>query len=338
MGIKITEEKYNNLKRSETYLFSDYYIFVFSGHKIAIYDNEMNELSIISGFSLTYSGWLSPDKKEFLAVSLSNMFYVITLSDFSVKKISIDLNDCFDGLEGQGCWSEDGEHVIIPLRSSKNHFTELRFYDIKDYSFTSKKFEHIYVNRIEFVPSEKKYLMFAWYFYGPYGNKCDDISDDVIIWFNDITSETYKLKDCGDIISGIKVLPSEKHICIYGYKSKIVFDYYGNRCYSKKTGINNINKITDFSVFSDLDPGKRKNIEAAYDNKDPLNQVNAIEFSINKKYCFIGTAKRLIIIDIETAEHATKSIDSGVWQIVETKNGHILAGTLFGIRIFDIAA
>ena len=103
------------------------YIVGCTGRKAVILDRQYNLLQTVEGLDHVYSAHLSPDEKQLLLISNGNKFYVTDIASGTTRKVLIR-SPFNNGLEGQGCWSHDGQYIYIPVLHTKGLNSTLRRY------------------------------------------------------------------------------------------------------------------------------------------------------------------------------------------------------------------
>lgn len=98
-----------------------------TGKKAVILDRQYNLLQTVEGLDYVYKAHFSPDEKQLLLISNANRFYVADLAIGTTRKVLIRPPFNFN-LEGEGCWSHDGQHIYIPVRHKDTLMHTLRRY------------------------------------------------------------------------------------------------------------------------------------------------------------------------------------------------------------------
>ncbi len=113
------------------------YIVACTGKKAVILDRQYNLLQTVEGLDFVYQAHLSPDEKQLLLISNGNKFYVTDLASGTTRKMLVRA-PFNNNLEGEGCWSNDGQHIYIPVVRAKGLNSTLRRYRLEDLSIDAE--------------------------------------------------------------------------------------------------------------------------------------------------------------------------------------------------------
>lgn len=113
------------------------YIVGCTGKKAVILDRQYNLLQTVEGLDYVYKAHLSPDEKQLLLISNGNKFYVTDLASGMTRKVLVRAPFNYN-LEGEGCWSHDGQYIYIPVVRAKGLNSTLRRYRVEDLSIDAE--------------------------------------------------------------------------------------------------------------------------------------------------------------------------------------------------------
>lgn len=113
------------------------YIVGCTGKKAVILDRQYNLLQTVEGLDYVYKAHLSPDETQLLLISNSNKFYVTDLASGTNRKALVRAPFNYN-LEGEGCWSNDGQYIYIPVVRAKGLNSTLRRYRVEDLSIDAE--------------------------------------------------------------------------------------------------------------------------------------------------------------------------------------------------------
>lgn len=130
--MELTQIKGKPFARAKDIYISPSYIIGCTGQKAIITDRQLNLIHTIEGLDYVYSAQVSPDETKLLLISNGNRFYIVDMQTF--EKIRVTVKAPYNhNLQGNGCWSFDGEAVWIPVqRSTDGINSTLRRYPIDD--------------------------------------------------------------------------------------------------------------------------------------------------------------------------------------------------------------
>ena len=313
----LLEIKLTNYSRAKSFTIGEKNIFFFTGQRVIICDRELNIIKTIQGLRYVYRGILSPDETNLLMISNAQYFYTLSIPDFTLKKCIVrGVDNC--NLEGRGCWSLDGKEVYLPVFNPQKGSSQIRIYKA-DFSYS-----YIELPRYRVIYINQETLQKQYFILGQDLNLLHHTLNDLsFLWYNGKQYFKYPIEDFEDAVLHIDFYESRKEIVIHGSKSSFAYNYQGKR-------ISNVKIESQKNEIYDL-------IKLLInDNLNKFEHIQVVKYSINKKYLYIGTSSRLIIINIKTKEKICKNIEYGVEQISELDNDYILISTWNGIREFKI--
>lgn len=138
------------------------YIVGCTGKKAVILDRQYNLLQTVEGLDYVYRAHLSPDEKQLLLISNSNKFYVTDMASGTTRKVLVRAPFNYN-LEGEGCWSHDGQYIYIPVVRAKGLNSTLRRYRVDDLVLDAEflKDEYGITNLIP-LGKANSYFMIGW--------------------------------------------------------------------------------------------------------------------------------------------------------------------------------
>lgn len=147
---------------AKDFILTPSYIIGCTGRKAVVLDREFNHLSTIDGLEYVYRADLFEDEKKLLLISNDNKFYVANLDTLECKRVSVRAPYNYN-LEGDGCWSHDGENIFICIRNSKTINSAFRCYNVNDFN----KYEDFLVEEYSFaeirrLSNKKGYLLIGY--------------------------------------------------------------------------------------------------------------------------------------------------------------------------------
>jgi len=228
--MRIVETKINPkcLSRAKSFEISENHIFIFTGSRIIILDDEFNCIDEITGLNYVNKGYLSPDKTKLLLVSTINKFYILSLSDFNLESHTIRGKNLSGNLEGNGCWSFDGNAVYIPAQSKYGKRSIFRKYCIDNFEFEDVLPNNFYIQFVKAIQPSNKYLLVCL--------EANNILDSSwnLIWYDGHSFEKHIVQGFDDAIYNIEIDETHEIIHLFGAEKNICCDYYGNILDSSK--------------------------------------------------------------------------------------------------------
>lgn len=329
------------LKYAKGYCFSESYAIFCTGKSAFICDKAFNLLHTIEGLSYVYHAFVSPNEKILLLISNKNIFYLVYLNDFSVKKYTIR-GEYNTNLEGRGCWSFDGKSLYFNIFSRKTLNSALRRYTLSnDMSYEDMLIEKYWLVNIKPIKELNKYLLIGL------DRKKTQIGCWHIIWFDGVLFEEcpiYNENVDNDCISFAEYEAVTNTIILYGHDKTYRSDLSGRiiedmslSTPQKITGsfseaISNLGFKSD--VFENL---KSLSSSLGIENVSLDDSVYKVCLSFDAKKYYIGTHLGIIVIDAETKETlGSRNIEYGVQSITEISPNIIVVSTYCGIKIYEV--
>lgn len=138
------------------------YIVGCTGKKAIILDRQYNLLHTVEGLDYVYKAHLSPDEKQVLLISNGNKFYVTDIAAGTTRKVLVRAPFNYN-LEGEGCWSHDGQYIYIPVVRAKGLNSTLRRYRTVDLSVDAEFLKDEYwVTNLQSMKKTNSYFMIGW--------------------------------------------------------------------------------------------------------------------------------------------------------------------------------
>lgn len=340
----LKELKYDFLRYAKGFCFSENYSIFCTGARTFICDRQLNILYTVEKLSYVYHAYISPDEETLLLVSNSNIFYLVGLKDFSLKKYTI--RDKYnDNLEGRGCWSFDGNSLLFDVNNRKTNNSALRRYDLScDMSYEDMLAEKYRLVSITPIKELNKYLLIGQDRQKPENDDTDRWS---MIWFDGSSFEEYPIKhaeECRGVIVHAEYEHATNTVILYGIRKTFRCDRQG-RIIEEISSPSMENGKISFSSAVSLGPGAAKEVGDPLTNLSALSETESLQWgdrinkicisSDGKKY-YVGTNLGLYVVDAKTREPLKKeAIDYGVHDIAEISPGTIAVSTWTGVKVFE---
>ena len=333
--MKLSKIENRNFRYAKEASISDNYVILYTGQRALILNKSLEVITEIEKLYYVYRGCLSPDETKLLLVSNGNIFYITSMSDKKTTKYSIK-PPYEANLEGQGCWSFDGDAVYIPVQNSRSHLSTLRKYDVNNNKFIDLIPNRFFISRIFKIDNLKKFLLLAL-----------DRETDLwnIVWYDDIHNvfAKFPIENFHDAILNAVVDENNKTISLFGMETNVRCDYSG-----RTPGNIEINlSVENFSFFDTF-----KNMNISADQKQYINElivsfklnnlrkrerINTAITSSDAEYLYIGTTNRFIVMDINKGSVAVEqNIEYGVQSINELSPGTVLLSTWSSMRAYKL--
>lgn len=133
--MKLTRIPCEGLNKAKNILITKKYYIALSGQRVVFMDHSFEIVKILEKFSYAYDGYVSPDEKHLLLVPTnSKHFFLISLETLEMIE-RVQIKNRFETNEGRGCWSVDGQYMILLIRNPHTFAEEIRLYDINNPSF-----------------------------------------------------------------------------------------------------------------------------------------------------------------------------------------------------------
>ena len=188
------------LRNSQRIISSNKYVISLTGKRAVIMDRSLNFITELDKLYYVYNGQISPNEKTLLLISSGNIFYLYSLETFELMHKVTLRGTCSGNLEGRGCFSHDGKHIILILDNEKECISTLRVYNVDNLDEYKDYLENEYLlYRIIPVKSCMKYAIVG----SPgYEERCKGQNYNVLIWFDGQHVENHILPGKDDAVSG----------------------------------------------------------------------------------------------------------------------------------------
>lgn len=329
--LRVTNKNINYAKR---FCVSKKFICLFTGNRVVILDRKLNYIHEVKNLKYAYTGYVSPDESKLLIVSIRNGFYVLSLTDYTLRKCTV--GGSYKGnLEGRGCWNMEGGAVYIPVQNRESMKSTLRKYYVdKDFEFEDLLIEKYWIVHVSLCNSLKKYLIVGM---------DRRTGDQCLIWYDENDFKEYKIESFDDAIIHVEVNEHDETISIFGAWENVRCDFTG-----KKVGTfatlpleppkKSSKSLTDPSLEVKVRELIKEVVTNLQDSDFDLNdRLNIAVFSSDLKYIYIGTTTYLIIADANSGTILkSKRIEYGVERISEIEDHIILVSSWTGVKVFKI--
>lgn len=227
--IPLTEAFKKDLRYAETYCVTNSYVVLFSGRTVSVYNHQLALLQKLGGFSYVYYGAISPDETVLLCVANDNVFYLVSLADFSLSKHRVS-KPYTGSLEGRGCFSCDSTGIYLPVQDDESLLSTMRYYPLQDLSAYTDFLDLQY------------WIVHVQYAQGPYKPYLAVGLDRKthqwnLIWWSardGSDAEVYAIKGFDDVICEVHINENDGTVCILGVQSRVICDRTGNVIGDKK--------------------------------------------------------------------------------------------------------
>ena len=154
-----TDSLNKKLRYAKNISVSKNYIALYTGKSVLLYDKQLNLVSEFSKLYYVYNGYFSDDEKYLLLVSSSNLIYIVSLLDLSIKRYRIP-SPYTHNLEGRACWTFDRNNIILPVQNSgKSLVSTIRRIDsISNMGYTDFLEQKYWISKLKRVDSIKQYF------------------------------------------------------------------------------------------------------------------------------------------------------------------------------------
>ena len=215
--------KCTHFSRAYDFTTSEKYIVGCTGRRAKVLDKNLNLVSDIDGLDYVYSARFSPDGKKLLLILNGNGFYTYDMETCQKNKTTVKKPYNYN-LEGRGCWSHDGENLLIPVMNSQNLMSALRCYNSENTDeFCDLLIEKYVIIDIFKLENSDRYLIIGYPREGKQPNYA--------IYYDGEQFEEYLLQDTeGDIVfhstvdseTGIITLYLHSKCCRYQWNGELL--------------------------------------------------------------------------------------------------------------------
>ena len=303
--IMLSEEIKKEMRYAKDFCVTDKYFIFYSGKSASIFNKALHLVHKITGLNYVYAGSVSADGQYLLLLGMENLFYTVSLNDFSLKKHRIP-KPYREGLRGRGCFAFEGNGFLLaPEHENTNlgvirEFASVDAQEFRDYLDNQYSFYHLL--RLERIG---KYLAIG-----------HDTVDDkwwLFLWRND-NIERYEIKGFDDALMEIHINEEQGNILLIGAEGTHLCDLQGNQI------------ATDTA---------RQNSRMPLFVETHLRHEILCSFSdsrINTDIAYIGTPSHLLMVQMTDGRLLKeKKIEFGVHRIHELEVGLLLILTWGGV-------
>lgn len=337
----LKELKNNFLKYAKGFCFSENYSVFCTGRSAFICDRDFRPLYTVEKLSYVYYASISPNEKTLLLVSNSNIFYLVDLNDFSLKKYTV--RDKYnDNLEGRGCWSFDGKSLYFNVCNRKTLNSALRRYDLSDdMSFKDLLEEKYWLVSIKPVKELNKYLLIGLDRKKAMLDRTDCWS---MIWFDGTSFREFYMDVFDDSINNAEYEAATNTVIVYGHAKTFRCDLDGkiiedmSLADPKPVTASITNAFENVKLEKDgLYKLKQLSDTLKLENISVDDSIYNVSLSSDGRRYYVGTHLGIFVIDAETkAVLCKEAIDYGVQNISEISSDIIAVSTWNGVKIFEI--
>lgn len=313
------------------------YIACATGGKVRIYDRGMNLIHIVDNLKYVYSCKFSPDEKRLLLVSVQNYFYVVSLSTFEVTRHMIK-GEYTANLEGNGCWTLDGQGCVFCVNRRESNASALRIYpDITSGEFQEYLNDQYWLPSVSRIPEYNTYLIC--------GNKRSN-HDSCLIWYDGKTFRETIIKDAFQIggVCAAQVDVQSGLICLRGTLGATVCDMNGETVVSLPPLQRPYVDFSFSDIFQSVPLGnKGQKTITALSNEFGLehmrisDHVTALCYSKTMPYIYIGTLQTLYCVNMHNyTVEASLDITFGVREILEWGENSLIVASFDTVEFVRI--
>lgn len=171
--MKLERIKCKHLSRAWDITVSRNYLAACTGRRAVILSRELELLHTVEGLDYVYAAVFSPDEAKLLLIANGSKFYILDMASKGLEKLTVRAPYNYN-LEGRGCWSFDGGHILIPVQHSGSLNSTLRVYRADDLTifedFLPQRYNLTGIRRLEKTKfylligqdrtDDRKYLLF----------------------------------------------------------------------------------------------------------------------------------------------------------------------------------
>lgn len=332
--MKIEKISIPGISRTKTITMSSKYVVMATGRRVLLYNHELQLMHTIQPLEYVYNVYISPDETKLLLISSGNWFYILSLDGYDLRKHTIK-GKYKGNLEGEGCWSLDGNSFYIPVSNPNNLMSTLRCYKELGTSYDDYLVEKYSIDAVFAIEEEKKYLLVGFD-----RNKADEIDSlsgcHVLIWYDGKTFEEYYIESYNDTIFNVDYDAKTKSVIIYGHRTTI-------RCDADGKNVEEINHPEkDLLLKTNKEEGEGISANEFVKWMDEKNvclddKINKICTSLNERIISVTTMKGLYVMSRESGEILYKEkIEFGVQNLVNISDNIFAVSTWNGVKFYKI--
>lgn len=337
--MKLKPIKWKPFNRAKDISISDSYIIGCTGPKAIILDKQLNLVHIIDGLEYVYSAQMSPDEKHLLLISNGNKFYIVNMLTFEKTRVTVRApHNSY--LEGKGCWSFDGESILIPVQQYVEYGdSTLRCYSLKDIS----KYQDFLVNKYHLseilrLESNGIYLLIGY-------NRQED-NRKYFIHFDGLTFKEYLLESSEDmVVFSADVDIHRSIVTLYTLKGCYRYTLDGKSVAELSHPVPVDKTYSFYDVFGHLfidnqeklEKLKELSISFGSENISTPDFITKYQISSCGNFVYIASESGFYVADAETVEiMASVQEKFGVQNFEEISSDIIALATWSGVSLYQI--
>lgn len=334
--MKLKEKKCSFFSRYDDIIFLKKYVIIFSTNRISILNKALDQIAEFKGLHYVYKVYVSPDESKLLIVSTANKFYVLKIDGLEIKEITLEA-PYSSNLEGKGCWSFDGKSIyIVASRSDINVVSQIRRYDISDYSYETFASDMFFISHIVPVKSEEKYLLLG--IDRSSENKGKKL-ENIMVWFDGKTYQSTALNIAGPaFILNVHVNEQFKRVEITTFgKGVLYYDYYGKQIPNSNEQQFDFYSFVNSDSFNCFDDIRRetlaKELTVRYANED----IEDALLSDDTSKVFLVGQNGLFVVSSDNGNIISKKVmNNGAQKVFELSHNVIAVKEWDKVRLFEI--
>lgn len=310
----IEKQKYPFLRQTKCAAMSKNFLVFSTGQRIIICNRHFDILHEIENLKYAYHVYISPDESRLLAISSSNLFYLIDLKTFDV--VSTRIKPPYNAnLEGRGCWMEDSQSFLIVCENLHTFRSAIRKYQANDVSLYETVLpEEYWITSILYVKEKHSYLIVGM-------DRLKAMTDQpdawFLMWYNGLSFEKYPFSGNPGEIFEIDYDKKENVIRARGNFQYYTFNDRGEM-------------LPEFQFSED------NNLEingTAFPIKEKINIICSIP---NTDMCAVGTSNAFYVYGKNQSLIGKIRESYGVQEINVISEDTVIYATWSGIRVIKI--
>lgn len=330
-------ERNNIFSRAKAVAVSANFIACATGGKVKIYNHGMNLIHVIDNLKYVYNCEFSPDEKRLLLLSITNCYYVFSLSTFELTRHLVK-GEYTGNLEGRGCWTLDGQGCLLCVMRKRSSQSALRIYpDVTSGEFRDFLCDQYWLSSVTHIPKYNAYLIS--------GSK-QKHGGSFLIWYDGKTFYETLIKD-GDKIGGIADVQFNVQnglFIVRGTLGTTVCNIKGESVCSHSLLQQPCAEFSFSDVFQSvpLDDERRKVITTlsecfGFEHIQVPDHITALCYSKTAPYIYIGTFQKLYCVDAQNhTVEASIDVPFGVINIQEWDTDSLIVTSLDSVEFIKI--
>jgi len=338
--MKLEQVKCKPLGRAKDIHISKSYIIGCTGQKAIIMDKQLNLIHTVEGLEYVYSTEVSPDETKLLLISTGNKFYIVDLHTFEKTRITVK-SPYNHNLEGMGCWSFDGNSVLIPVQRGTGFINStLRCYCVHDFSkYEDYLADKYYLNGISKVPGNNTYFLTGY-------NRKEN-NRTYLIYFDGTAFREFPLESSVNLISPTATIDMNKGVVTilsiagcqeYTLEGKAI-KTISHPAPKEKT----LHASDVFMHLFDGDAEKQKKLlemsaSLGLENVSAPDYITKHELSSCGRYIYLASESGFYLLNASTGDVlATVPEKYGVQNFEELDPGLIAIATWNGVKLYKLS-